>query len=348
MNRIYGVRNGLVILAAVLFFYGYATAGDPDFRHKLSLIKAKNLKFYEFNRQSDLPDRIGTAPDFVLDYWSQQDGRQYAAHDLSPEERDIFRQCLADLPETYKTILKERLIGIYVVDDFLGSGLADYVLDENDRVYTILLFNPLVLQDNLTDLVTRKENTCFIPDRPDMSIAVNLDDRLPGLLYILMHEATHIVDYVNRCTPYVEPDILKIKGNFSEPRPFTDRLWADYTRFRDDCVFAYKDQVTFYGMSQGPKITISAAADVYRAMAGVPVASLYGTFNWAEDFAEYMTFRYLTKEKGTDYTITVSDKGKIVFQYQPFENEQVADRERDLPLLPGDNPVPGKIYKKSL
>lgn len=335
-------------MTLVLFFYGFATADEPDYRQALSLVKAKNLKYYEFNRQSDLPDRIGTAPDFVLDYWSEQDGRQYTTRELSAQERGIVARCLAELPETYKTILTERLIGIYFIEDFLGSGLTDFVLDEGNRIYTILLLNPLTLKDSLTDLVTRKENTCFIADRPGMSIAVTLDERLPGLLYILMHEATHIVDYVNRCTPYVEPDMPEIQGKFSGPKPFTDRLWADYTHFRDGYGFAYKDRVTFYGMNQGPKISISQAADVYRAMSGVPVASLYGTVNWAEDFAEYMTFHYLTQKRGTDYTLTVSENGQIIYQYKPFANSQVIDRKRDLAPDCGNGPFTGDHGKKSL
>jgi hypothetical protein len=352
MNRNPDSRRKAFILPLLflmaLFFSGSVSAGGSDFREKLGQIKAKNLAYYEFKAATDLIDRVGTAPDFVLDYWSGQDGRRYTAHGLSADERDIFRQCLDDLPETYKNVLKERLIGIFVVEDFLGSGLADYVLDANDKIYSILLFNPTVLRVSLSELVTQKERTCFIFDRPDMSITVNLNNQLPGLLYILLHEATHIVDYINKYTPYVEPDMLKIQGESSGARPFTERLWADYTQLKDNYSFAYKDRITFYGMSQGPKISISEAADAYRAMEGVPVASLYGALNWAEDLAEYMTFLYLTRIKGTDYTITAWDNGKVIYQYRPFENKKVLEREQELPLTFEGGPAAGGMGIKSL
>ncbi len=337
MNRILVLRrhtlNIPLILLITLFFFNSAFAGDTVFQEKLGLIKAKNLKHYKFSGKSDLADRIKTAPDFVLAYWSKQDDRSYTAYNLSEDDLRLTRQCLALLPGTYKTILKERLIGIYFVEDFLGSGLADYVVDENDRIYTILMFNPAVLKKDLSELVTEKERTCFIPDRPGTSISITLDDTLPGLIYILLHEATHIVDYINRYTPYVEPDMIKIQGKNVNQTAFTDGVWSDYNRFKDTMDFKYKDRVTFYGMNQGPKINISNADDVYRALEAVPVASIYSTFNWAEDFAEYMTFYYLTRRLKTDYTITVSANDKVLYQYQPFAKKQVVDRAGQLPSL---------------
>lgn len=316
----------------LLFIFTAADAGDPVFRKQLDRIKAKNFKYYDFDNGASLAARIGPAPGFVLDYWGEQDGRKYTACRLSEDKRRLVRQCLAELPWIYKTVLRQRLIGIYFVDNFLGSGLADYVLDDHDRVYTILLFNPTVLDENLSELVSRKEQSCFIPDRPGMSVSIRLDDGISGLLYILMHEATHIVDYVNRHTPFVEPDMLKIQGKTEKPTPFTGRLWSDYKTFREEYRFGYKDRITFYGMNQGPKIKISEAIAVYRAMERVPVVSLYSTFNWAEDFAEYLTFYYLTRKRNTDYTITVAEDGNVLYQYRPFTRNRVLARAQDLPL----------------
>ncbi len=322
---------GPVLLTVIMLFFGTACGHLPFFSGQDRPVKAKQFRSYEFDRGSDLAARIRPAPDFVLDYWSNEDGRPYTDYTLSGEEFRIVRECLSILPETYQKTMKNRLIGIYFIENFLGSGLTDYVLDENGDLYTILLLNPSILDLNLSQLVTRKENTCFAPDRTGLSVAVWLGEDTPGLLYILLHEAAHIVDYVERYTPWVEPDLLDIQGVSRRPPPFTDRLWADYDRFRDDIGFAYKDRVTFYGMNQGPRIDISEAPAVYRAMAKLPVASLYSTINWAEDFAEYLTFFFLTRELGLNYTLTVSDRGHVLFQYQPFANPQVFDRWRDLP-----------------
>lgn len=40
----------------------------------------------------------------------------------------------------------------------------------------------------------------------------------------LLHEATHIIDYVNRYTPYVEPNMLELQGRSSRETPFTNQL----------------------------------------------------------------------------------------------------------------------------
>ncbi len=57
-----------------------------------------------------------------------------------------------------------------------------------------------------------------------VEVKITSAENLSGFFYILLHEATHIIDYVNRYTPYVGPNMLELQGRSSRETPFTDQL----------------------------------------------------------------------------------------------------------------------------
>jgi hypothetical protein len=143
------------------------------------------IENYSFNPASSVISRLAPSSTLVLDYLKMLDGKDdYSAYIPSNEEMIIIDKCLGLLPPLTKKILEERLIGISFVNNFLGSGLADWVLDREGKMYVFLVFNSFVLKKNLQELLTYKERTCFGDKDPAIDIMIDTGTTYSGFLYI--------------------------------------------------------------------------------------------------------------------------------------------------------------------
>ena len=246
----------------------------------------RRIENYAFDPATALVARIRPAPNMVLAHLRDLDKKpEYAAYTPTPAELAQCERYLAELPPVHRAVLRERLIGVYFVTGFQSSGLSDYVWGPDGGLYTILVLNPDALRRTLSDWLTFRENTCFVQKPGGVSVQVDGGTQFTGLMYTLLHEATHIVDYVRQCTPYVEPDLRKVEGFREGGRAFVKGVWDDYRQPAAPCDFPLRKSVTLYGLGGGPKIALADAPAAYRQMAGSPFVSLYGSSSWAEDLA---------------------------------------------------------------
>ena len=287
----------------------------------------RQLKNYSFDPSSPVESRAKNIPGFVLDYLKKLDEKEnYKNYSLKEEEMNIIIDSINKLPELHKKVFKERLLGIYFVDNFLGSGFTEWVLDDNKQVYCFMVFNPRVLKNNISDWITHKENTCFINDNPDINIKIDCGIAYNGFLYILLHESTHVVDYVKIITPYVEKPLIGILGMKIETKGFTQGIWADYSIPEKDHDYNYRKDITFYGFGGGPKINISDSSNVYKQLSQTPFVTIYGSKSWAEDLAEFLAFYHLTQKLNQPYTITVYKGNNAIYSYKPMESAKIKER----------------------
>ena len=54
----------------------------------------------------------------------------------------------------------------------------------------------------------------------------------------------------------------------------------------------------------------------------------FNGLNWADDFAEYVTFYYSIRSLGITYRITVKRNGEPVYNYEPMRSERIIVRSR--------------------
>ncbi|MBN2325250.1 MAG: hypothetical protein JXQ30_16085 [Spirochaetes bacterium] len=324
---VFRYKTSIVYLLLFVTAAVFSCRSTGTITEKLRSYPYKRLEHYPFDPASSLVSRVKEVPDIILSYYREMDETpSYAPYTPSQVEMSEIARCLSTLPAVHAMVLKERLIGIYFIENFHGSGMADYVLGTNGDMYLFLVFNPLTLKSTLAEYVSYKENSCFIMDDPDTEITIELSDRYTGFLYILLHEATHCIDYIERYTPFVEPHLAGLQDKGSRDTSFSDTVWAGYDELREIVVFTFRDRITFYGLGGGPKLKISEAMFVYEHLAHTPFVSLYGTFNWAEDFAEYVTYYYLVYGLGIEYRITVLKNGRIVYRYEPLIRSDVRNR----------------------
>jgi hypothetical protein len=320
---------GLLLAAISLFLVaGCATTQTAEgLRQAIARTPAKNFSSYHFDSTLPLVERVTDAPDAVLKYLLEADQNEtYTTYAPSAREMAWIKDDLDNLPSAYKSKLSARLLGIYFINNLLGSGIADYVLDENDRVYAILILNPEVLRHGISDWLSYREASAYTDDAAgDKGFSVRIDcgSTYTGFTYVLMHETSHILDYLEHYTPYVEND-MKVLGIKVEQTPFTSPLWKDYNHPTAKNDFPLREGLHFYGT--GPRTHIAHAIELYEGLGKTPFASLYGSRNWAEDFAEYLTWYYLTNVLKQPYEIQVFKDARLEFRYDPMSTPKVLQR----------------------
>jgi hypothetical protein len=234
-------------------------------------IPAKNLKSYSFNPTTSLAERVQPIPDFLINYLMKIDKRQdYTSYTLSKAECAIINGYLLKLPPLHRKILKKRLIGIYFVNNLIGSGWVDYVLSDDNNMYAIIVINPRTLNNSLSTWLTYRENSCFINRSSEIRVEVDCCKEFSGLMYVLLHETSHIVDFILHYTPYVSPEMLKLNGFKVQYSSFVQGIWERYRTPMNKYEFANRKNLTFYGVNDGPKIDVTAAVMLYRQFANTP------------------------------------------------------------------------------
>lgn len=331
------IKSIILLFFALIFISCESTQDAPELTHKEKLLsqQAHDFRSYEdfFDPASKLSDRVRTGDDFITDLLlDYEGGRDYNYYQPTESELTLLEDYFALLPKKYIEVLEERLLAIYFVEDFFASGMTDYVLvPDNDEIYCILFFEPELINVPMQDWVTKKENTCFFKESDSLDIKISLASDYTGLMYILAHECTHVMDYVTEITPYVEPDIGELRDAMDATSAFTDNIWDEYRTPTDSNNFVYRASVTFYGYKGGPLISNANAFVMYEELMETKFVSLYGSLNWAEDLAEYMTFYHLTQKLGIDYRIELYYQGELFFSYAPFYRNEIISRFNNLP-----------------
>jgi len=246
-------------------------------------------------------------------------------HSYKPNRREVrrIRQALAALPPLTRSVLRERLLGLYFIRNFMGGGLTDWVVDSSGGMYVFMVFNPESLRKSISSWLTYRENSCFKDDGSNTTITVSGGKKYSGFTYVLLHESTHAVDYVTHVTPYVEEGLRRT----GHPRstPFTDGVWNVLRKPLKQYDFPLRSSLTFYGLKE-PEIPLSRSLEVYRGLEQTPFASLYGSMSWAEDIAEFVFFYHLTRKLGQPYMIRVSRKGKLLYAREPMRSPLLIKR----------------------
>ena len=317
-------------LSSVCTFHKQVDAEtDEEIVAKVSGHEAKQFENYVFDPDSVFSDRVKDPPGFVLMAVSELDNRDYTPYIPTNKELKIIEKAYKSLPALHRKIIKERVIGVYFLNNFLGSGMADWVVDKDKKIYCTLFFNPITLKMNMSEWSSYKEKTCFIRNSKDVDIVIKAGTAFSGFLGILLHESTHVVDYVKNITPFVEPAtraLSVVKGQKIENTPYVKGIWKDYRSPEEEYDFPDRKDITFYGMGSGPKIKITDAPNLYKQLSGTSFVSLYGSMSWSEDLAEFLLFYHMTQKLKQPYIIYFIKDNKRVYSYEPMKSRNVTRR----------------------
>ncbi|MDO8805746.1 MAG: hypothetical protein Q7R35_15105 [Elusimicrobiota bacterium] len=291
------------------------------------------LEIYGYNPYLRLEGRLGQMPAILLEQYRLMDGRpDYKSYNPSPAEKALFLQYLRLMPPAVERIFMARCVGVYFVEGFMGNGLTSWVADSKGKTYFHMTLNPAAFRQTLTETLTERERSCFIPAR-GWTISVDAGSEYKGLAYAVFHEAAHAVDYMAGVTPLVDPDLPERYRPPARPDGgFFTKTWASHSAPSPGYDYPYRDKLTFYGLGGGPKIPLAEAPGIYNSLIGGPFASLYGSKSWAEDLAELTAYGLIVRRLGQPYRITVAGPaGKTVSE--PMEGRAGRRAEAILQLL---------------
>lgn len=284
---------------------------------------------YSWVPDSSLGSRIDLPPDFILKYVSEMDQTNYSGYRPTSGDIGLFESCAAQLPPKYQELLKQRVAKVYFIRDLMGSGMADYALDRLGKRIYILIINPAILKMNIADWLAFKERTVFVADSSGMEVRYRCGKELPALLGLMIHELTHMLDYEEGFTPFVDGGdyLYKKKNGLLRPSTaFSRGYWKEIRRPVPVFDFPGRRNITFYGLHGGPKLAWQEAPDIYRSWSLTPFASLYGSQSWAEDAAELATYFLLTEHFGMNIQVELIRNGVALWNDEPMKNPRVRKR----------------------
>lgn len=152
------------------------------------------------SRQESLEDRVSSAPESVLKRFSNKLNVNVSVHTVTPAERIILVNALAQLTPFQRRVLQNRLHAIYLMDGLPGNALTFPDGGPTADPMNSIAVRAGALHETVSELVTRKERTLFDSAGSELSVTVD-GGTLNAMVYVLLHEATHIVDFAVRATP---------------------------------------------------------------------------------------------------------------------------------------------------
>ena len=296
------MRIAVAFFAALLFCSPIATAQQS------------------FDTTTPLVSRIGGEIPAWVNKANESMGRpELKTYTPTPAEMKKAEAALALLTPLQKSVAQKHLRSFTFTDaaDFNGQALRS---GQGDDFKVDIIFNRIILSETTSDFLTRKERQLF--DASGSTIELTVDGgKLDAIDYVILHEATHLVDY----TLGITPRTMTMKGEIAEDAhtDFTRGIWQ--TAFT--LAAPYEDPI-FRRVNFAPDrktIPISEAKSLYEALGRTPLISIYATRMWGEDLAETVAWRQMEK-LGQPYRVEIRDGSKVVYTFAPLKNPLVRAR----------------------
>jgi len=305
----------LCFILTTISFYCLAQTNDTTVATDQ---KNKVLHQYNLDPATGLSIRVKETPADVIKMFKDA-GMSPRQHQLSSAELIKVEKAFAALPPLHQRVLKEHLRSISFLDNMPNTALTSIVnTDDTYRLYDIT-FRAEVLRQNVSEWLTEKERTCFKAEGSSFSVSIKAG-ALDAIVYILMHEATHVVDGSLGIIPVVTAG-TSVDTAHSK---FTTGVWTDRTVFSPQYRNSILDSTHF--RIRGKILPIDYAKSVYLALERTPFVSLYSTSSEHEDLAEYLTVYHLTQKLKQPFQILIRDNDKKVFIFEPMKSRLTKSR----------------------
>ena len=295
------------IASLLVSISGWCALGMRD--EALSTVQqADAFRLHGLDPASPLESRVKPTPAAILKMFDEPGATLPTAHVLTGDENRKLTAAFAALPPLHRRILSERLRSVSFLDGMPNTAITSPANpDELYRLFDITI-RAGILGEDVSDWMTQRERTCFnVKDSP-LSVSVEAG-KLDAIFYVLLHEATHVVDLALGITP---------------SNMFTEGVWSDRvmpaSKYREPLL----EHIKF--RRGGQAIAIGKAESVYDALRKTFFASLYGSSNWGDDLAESVTLHHMTEVLKQPYRIVNRKDGKVVYAYEPMKSEHVHGR----------------------
>lgn len=273
------------------------------------------------DRTTSLASRVGDTDSSVLRMFAEAGLPAPTPHVPTEAERQSLERAFAALPPVQQQVLRERLRRISFLDGMPNTALTSIVDPEAPVPTYDLTIRAGVLHETTSEFLTNKERSCFDVTGSTRTVVVEAGT-LEAIVYVLLHEATHMMDSALGLTPGEGRAVT------AQAHPLVHGVWADRLTIAPEHASPRLTGLSY--RRGGSPVPIAQATAVYEALQRTPFASLYGSSNWHDDLAELVAWSHLTRRMGQPYRIVVREAGRDVFVYEPMASPLV---QRRLPLL---------------
>lgn len=274
----------------------------------LTLMKVQ--KEFGLDPRKTLIDRVQNASEKTLKRFREA-GMSPTQHVLTNTERGQLEKVLAALPPLHQGVLKGHLRSINFLDNMPNTALTAIVNYGSDFPVFDITVRADILNQTASEWMTEKERTCFQTEDSSLQVFCQIGTQY-ALLYVLLHETTHVVD-----------GVLKI----SQTAGFSNGIWQDRTRLDPRFSKTLLDSTWYRG---GDALPMSQAESLYLALTRTPFVSLYGASNWLDDLAEYLSVYHFTHKLKQPFRIILRKNGREIFSYQPMKSKLVQSRIKEM------------------
>lgn len=267
--------------------------------------------------KNDASQRIQAAPKSVFISF-RNTGMMPVNHKLTSVEIEKVNHAFALLTPLHQRILKQHLQSISFMDNMPNTALTSKVNTGGATKMFNITFRASLLDENISQWATWKENTCF-QQEADSSYRVRVDGgNMDAIIYVLMHEATHIVDAVLNINPHPAEANAVVK-----PTLFMKDVWRMMNVPAETYIDSLLEQTRF---RSGKLVPISLAPEVYSKLSKTPFPSLYAMAACFEDIAEMATIYHLTAKLHQPFYIIVTKNNVELARFEPIKNPIVTQR----------------------
>jgi hypothetical protein len=332
------MKKSLRLLFYVLLAFSLLPGLSCAEAEKKAPVPARNIENYTFPPQGNIEDRVFTTPQFLIDYYTDIDkslipaDKPYKAYKPTESEMAEIKTVIRQLPKQYKDKVSPRLLGIYFIENLIGSGWSEWMPGKDGKRYYYMLFNSKVLKMGASEWITGKEKSALIMDKPGYDLEIDIGGGMSGFYYIFYHEFSHVFVYIVGVTPG-EPGsdkasqfvVMANSPSMRKKYPFISGVWQQYTVPVKEYNFPGRENVTFYGLSGGPKIKISEASGYYEKLRSTPFVTLYGSQSWMEDYAEFIAAYMNVEVMKRPWVLRIKKDGIVIYEMNGVFDRKLID-----------------------
>ena len=268
--------------------------------------------------------RISSAPESVLVKFIDA-GMQPTNHELTEAEQEEVAKAFSLLPPLHIRILTENLHSISFMDNMPNTALTSPVESADSIKKFNITFRAGILNETISEWATWKEKSLYdTATNPSLEVQIDAGN-LDAFVYVLLHEATHVVDAVLKLTPDANED-----ENLVQHTSYTKNIWRLFNSPMAKFTNPILEKTRFRSGKVQP---ITSAEEIYNELKKTPFVSLYGMASWYEDIAELATIYHLTKKLNQPFVLYIKENGKIKSKFEPMKNKLVKKRLKQLEVF---------------
>lgn len=269
-----------------------------------------------------LTARVKPSPENIFEKFRKA-GMEPVNHILTDAEIQTIEKAFTLLPPLHQKLLKQHLYSISFMDNMPNTALTSPVESGGtDKKLFNITFRAEILHETISQWATSKENTCYeVSGNSGYKVLVEAGN-FDAIVYVLLHEATHVVDTILNITPHPDEVDALVK-----PTAFTRDIWQRMNVPVSDYIKPLLATTRFRG---GKPLAVTMAPEVYQTLKQTPFVSLYSMASWFEDLAEFTTIYHLTHKLNQPFRLAIMQDGLEVFHFEPMENKLIKDRIEQL------------------